>query len=47
VGSARRDADRGHGFGAAALGKYLYVASGAKGTGAGEPSNEMLAFSLP
>ena len=36
-----------HGFGVAALGKYLYVASGAKGTGAGEPSNEMLAFSLP
>jgi len=36
-----------HGFGAAALGKYLYVASGAKGTGANEPSNELLAFSLP
>ena len=36
-----------HGFGVAALGKYLYVASGAKGTGANEPSNELLAFSLP
>jgi N-acetylneuraminic acid mutarotase len=36
-----------HGFGAAALGRYLYVASGAKGPGANEPSSEMLAFSMP
>ena len=36
-----------HGFGAAALGKYLYIVSGAKGAGAGEPTNELLAFSLP
>jgi N-acetylneuraminic acid mutarotase len=36
-----------HGFGIAALGKYLYVASGAKGRGADDPTNELLAFSLP
>jgi N-acetylneuraminic acid mutarotase len=36
-----------HGFGAAALGKYLYIASGAKGRGGDEPTNELLAFSLP
>ncbi|HEY4407814.1 MAG TPA: kelch repeat-containing protein [Xanthobacteraceae bacterium] len=36
-----------HGFGAAALGKYLYIASGAKGRGGDGPTNELLAFSLP
>ena len=36
-----------HGFGAAALGKYLYIASGARGMGAGDPTNALLAFSLP
>jgi N-acetylneuraminic acid mutarotase len=36
-----------HGFGAAALGKYLYIASGARGPGANDPTNELLAFSLP
>lgn len=36
-----------HGFGAAALGKTLFIASGAKGTGANEPSSEMLALSVP
>jgi N-acetylneuraminic acid mutarotase len=36
-----------HGFGAAALGNYLYIASGAKGRGADDPTNELLAFSLP
>ena len=36
-----------HGFGVAALGKYLYVASGARGMGAGDPTSELLAFSLP
>jgi hypothetical protein len=36
-----------HGFGVAALGKYLYVASGAKGRGGDDPTNELLAFSLP
>lgn len=36
-----------HGFGVAALGRYLYVASGAKGAGGNEPTSEMLAFSLP
>jgi N-acetylneuraminic acid mutarotase len=36
-----------HGFGAAALGKYLYIASGARGAGAGDPTNELLVFSLP
>jgi N-acetylneuraminic acid mutarotase len=36
-----------HGFGAAALGKYLYIASGAKGRGADDPTSELLAFSLP
>jgi N-acetylneuraminic acid mutarotase len=35
-----------HGFGAAALGNYLYVASGAGGRGAGAPTNELLVFSL-
>jgi hypothetical protein len=36
-----------HGFGAAALGANLYIASGARGRGAGEPTDELLAFSLP
>ena len=36
-----------HGFGAAVIGQCLYSASGAKGPGAGDPTNELLAFSLP
>jgi N-acetylneuraminic acid mutarotase len=36
-----------HGFGAAALGGVLYIASGARGTGAGSPTDELLAFTLP
>jgi hypothetical protein len=36
-----------HGFGAAALGDTLYVATGARGVGAGNPTAELLVFRLP
>jgi hypothetical protein len=36
-----------HGFGAAAIGNTLYIATGARGVGAGNPTNELLVFQLP
>jgi len=36
-----------HGFGAAAIGNQLYVATGAKGRGGRDVTSELLVFSLP
>jgi len=36
-----------HGFGAAVIGDRLYVATGAKGRGGRDVTNELLVFSLP